>query len=246
MITINLLPRERRARRMWLGTPNVTLIYAVAGLLVFGSLATVYYFQHELSTRKSTMERLQTEQAALEDDVKDAEALEAQLDVLKQRKDVIEELFYSGPEISRKLNQISDLLPVGVWLEEISSYLDKKLVTVMVKKGDRMIPKQERVETQYFTITGVTEDIVRGLSLVAETKSRLENSPFMESFKGEIDVKYQRAEPWLKNSNTEGGKRMVWRFQLSMEVNPDARKPKSNKRKAPTTLESAAPQLAQR
>ena len=245
MITINLLPRERR-RRAAVGPPNVPMIYAVAGLLIFGSVATAYYFQHELSARKARVEYLKTEQAALQDDVAEADALQAQLDVLRQRKDVIEELFYSGPEVARKLNQISDLLPAGVWLEEIATFRSKKQETVMVKKGDRMVPKQVRSDVQNFTITGVTEDIVRGLSLVAETKTRLENSPFMESFFGEIDVKFQRAEPWLKNVNTDGGKKLVWRFQLSMEVDPDARKPKATRTRPTPTVQPPAPQLAKR
>ncbi|MBE7560642.1 PilN domain-containing protein [bacterium] len=224
MITINLLPTQRK--RVTAPQPNQAVIMLLAGVLAAGSLAVAYYYRHELSGRRARLAAVEDEQNAYKADVAIAQDYQARLDQLQKRKALIDELLFSGPEVARKLNQISDLAPAKVWLEEIRMEVEKKQEQRVVMQGETRTTRTVQVEYTTLTLTGVTEDLANGQTLVAEFISRLQNSPFMADIVGEIKPLYQRAEEWLPNVSAPGAKRPVWRFRISMQVNMEARKGK--------------------
>lgn len=230
MITINLLPTQRK--RITAPAPNQAMIMIFALFLAAGALATAYYFRVQLAERRELKEQLVADQAAYVEDVKIAHQLQAQLDALQQRKKLIEELLYSGPEIARKLNQISDLIPAKIWLEQIKMETTEKQEQRVVTTGQTRTSRTVRVETTMLTLTGVTEDLTNGPSLVAEFISRLHNSPFMEDFVGEIRPQYQAQEAWLSTGGP-GGARPVWRFTLSMQMDKEARRARGREKEEP-------------
>ncbi len=227
MITINLLPTQRK--KVSAPQANQGMILLLAVVLAVGSLAVAYYYRHEVSVRRAELARIDSEKTAYEPDVKVADALQNQLDQLQKRKSLIEQLIFSGPEVARKLNQISDLVPAKIWLEEIRMDVEKKQEQRVVLQGETRTSKTVIVEFTTLSMTGVTEDITNGPTLVAEFISRLQNSPFMHDISGEIKPLYQGEEGWIANSQDSGGKRPVWRFRISMQVNMDARKGKGEK-----------------
>lgn len=222
MITINLLPSQKKKRRTGLDANwlNKAATVFVATILIVASLAVAFFYRSQLSQAKTEVRTLEDRKDSLADEVAEVDRMQAELNKLDQRAEVIEELVYSGPEWARKLNQISDLVPRKIWMERLR--VETEISTRTEREGNRT--RQVRVRRTFLYLTGVTQDVANGLTLVAELKSRLENSPFMEDFKGEIVPTQQAVEPWLERSRSASGLRSVWRFTLSMEVDREARK----------------------
>ena len=115
MPAINLLPwreAERLKRQRDFGVALGGAV--VAGIAVI--MLAVFAYSQMISTQESRNERLTTEIAILDKDIKEIDALERQKERLLARMEIIDQLQKSRPEIVHLFDEISRQLPEGVYL----------------------------------------------------------------------------------------------------------------------------------
>ena len=115
MPAINLLPwreAERLKRQRDFGVALGGAV--VAGIAVI--MLAVFAYSQMISTQESRNERLTTEIAILDKDIKEIDALERQKERLLARMEIIDQLQKSRPEIVHLFDELSRQLPEGVYL----------------------------------------------------------------------------------------------------------------------------------
>jgi hypothetical protein len=127
MITINLLPEERKKKQERFKKIDFsefklqdTAILGVAGS-VFGVVVIVFAILF-LATLffKSDTKVLQNKYDAIADQKKDADALRAEVALINKKVKAIDELMVNRYSWAKKLDEINSLMIPGVWLSEIS------------------------------------------------------------------------------------------------------------------------------
>ena len=115
MPAINLLPWREAERLKRQRDFGVALGGAVVAAIAVIMLA-VFAYSQMISTQESRNERLTTEIAILDKDIKEIDALERQKERLLARMEIIDQLQKSRPEIVHLFDEISRQLPEGVYL----------------------------------------------------------------------------------------------------------------------------------
>jgi Tfp pilus assembly protein PilN len=115
---INLVPRGERART----TTNVGMLaVVVSAIVVLFALALGYYmFSNSLSDRKSALENLQQERAALEAQVSALQAYERLASQRKGTETVVQGIYASRTLVAPILGDISLVIPENVWFVSMS------------------------------------------------------------------------------------------------------------------------------
>jgi len=142
MIEINLLPPEMRKKKLEL--PEIPLIPVGAGILcvfVIGSLI-LGLAVHRKNSQLKILRQEWEEKLPLKNE---AEGLKAEIERLRRERVLLEDISKRRFLWSAKLNSLSDLIPMGIWLTELS--LDEmgemRFLTlegrVMPFKGQEMI-----------------------------------------------------------------------------------------------------------
>jgi len=115
MIKVNLLPVKKKKKQK---TFPVFLINA--GLVMILSVAVMayvaYFFNSRLSDRKLTVKENEDKIAKLKERIKAVEDFEKLNKTFQQRKDIIEDLGRNKTRPVKIIDEISALLPAGVWL----------------------------------------------------------------------------------------------------------------------------------
>ncbi len=117
LIEINLLPPEMRPKKKFV-MPEISflpiLIWAVSSLFIIQVilLSLVRYERQQLNKLNTRWQGLTSSNAKLSE-------LKAELKVVTERVATIEELFKRRFIWARKLNQLSDVLSKGIWLDDI-------------------------------------------------------------------------------------------------------------------------------
>ncbi len=117
MIEINLLPSEMRKRKLEL--PEIPLIPVGVGILcvfVIGSLI-LGLVVHRKNSQLKILRREWEQKLPLK---KEADGLKAEIERLRRKKALLENLSKRRFLWSAKLNSLSDLIPMGIWLTELS------------------------------------------------------------------------------------------------------------------------------
>lgn len=220
LITINLLPGDRK-RVSFDWVPKVLTIAAV--ILVASSVMAVnfYYVIGNMALR-SRKAGLEGRIAAIQSDVERVRAMEKEIDVLHRKQDIINDLVVNRIEWARKLNQLSDILPAQVWLEEVA---------LVVPKGRDAAKKGEQPQ-KILRVVGVTNALEHARSLEAAFIYNIMHSPFIDDFETVQLVKSERTE-WSGSRNFT-----VWQFELQLPLRKrgqPATPPESDKAKKKPT-----------
>lgn len=200
MITINLLPKDRaRVSLDWL--PRV--VAAVAMVLIVGSVLAVnfYYAVGNLQLRqdKSQLER---QIASIQADVQRVRAMEQEIEVLHRKEGIIKDLVLNRIEWARKLNQLSDILPARVWLENVA----------LVQEKNSARANKNEPPKKVLRLVGATRALDHARSLEAALIYNIMHSPFMEDFETVQLVKSELDE-WKG-----GSKEIVWTFEIQLPL----------------------------
>jgi type IV pilus assembly protein PilN len=118
MIKVNLLPIKRKKKAKPLPAfLIVTVIVTVIVCIIMGYLS--FFFASRLSARKETFANNEKRIAELKEKIKAVEDFEQRNKTFKQRNDIIEELSKNKSIPVKILDEISSLLPTGVWLQSL-------------------------------------------------------------------------------------------------------------------------------
>ena len=119
MIKVNLLPGKKRKRAKPLPTLLLAMILITAGtLIVMAYLA--FFFNSRLAARKEQFAANEKTITELKAKIKAVEDFEQRNKTFKQRSEIIEQLSKNKSVPVRILDEISTLLPVGIWLHAMS------------------------------------------------------------------------------------------------------------------------------
>ncbi len=116
MIKVNLLPTTKKKKKK--KPLPLFLIYTVFLALAIGaiSLYVVYHFSSVVSAREARVRDNEQTIAALKEKIKSVEDFEKLNKTFQQRKDIIEELGRNKSRPVKILDELSSVLPQGVWL----------------------------------------------------------------------------------------------------------------------------------
>jgi len=124
MLKINLLPPELRKKRKRSRVVVFELTQTFLILIIVFEIALFLSFflfvnmkvankQQDLKSVRSELERLQAQ-------VKDVKKLEDDAKKLENRLKIINDLMFSRMQWSKKLNELSNLIPENIWLTSLS------------------------------------------------------------------------------------------------------------------------------
>jgi type IV pilus assembly protein PilN len=119
MIKVNLLPGKRKKRAKPLPTFLLSMIAVTVGaILIMTYLA--FFFSSRLSARKEQFAKNERQIAELKEKIKAVEDFEQRNKIFKQRNEIMEQLSKNKSMPVKILDEISSLLPTGVWLHGMS------------------------------------------------------------------------------------------------------------------------------
>jgi hypothetical protein len=174
MININLLPRELIPKQR-----NFIPYIIIAGLaavmfIVYGTNMTMKLV--ELSRGKESLQNIDQEIAKLQDVVSQVEQLEIEKQIVSKKEEAVEQIMTGRTMWSHELRVLADLVPDGMWLEEVKISTRKRPVTITVPNQNRspgQPPTVEKTVVQSFPALRMTGYALspqreKGLSLIGE------------------------------------------------------------------------------
>ncbi|HET8745802.1 MAG TPA: PilN domain-containing protein, partial [Ramlibacter sp.] len=137
MILINLLPhreaaRKRRRERFYVGLGAS----AMAGALVAGGIFLWYAAQ--ISTQRDRNQVLTSEIARLDAQIKDIASLQEEIAALRARQQAVEDLQANRNMPVHLLNELSRLLPDGVYLNSMKQNNDTVFLAGVAQSNERV------------------------------------------------------------------------------------------------------------
>lgn len=115
MIKVNLLPVKKKKKSKPLPTFLIsTILVTLAAVVILGYL--VYFFNSRVSARQAQVIQNEQKIQELKEKIKSVEDYENRKAVFQQRIGIIEQLGKNKAIPVKILNEISALLPEGVWL----------------------------------------------------------------------------------------------------------------------------------
>lgn len=115
MIKVNLLSTKKKKKQK---PVPVFLIYTILLTLAVGAifLYVAYHFSSAVSAKETKVKENEKTITALKEKIKAVEDFEKLNKTFQQRKDIIEELGRNKSQPIKILDEMSALLPAGVWL----------------------------------------------------------------------------------------------------------------------------------
>lgn len=221
MITINLLPKERRKANTGMLVRAATVAVAV---VLIGAAAGATAFVSVISLKqKMELKGLEDQLADLEEARLEYVELEAKQKVLNEKKSVIKELVDGRIEWSRKLSDLAAIVPERVWLEELELRRIERKVTPPARRdpktGETRRSKPITVIDEYVDIVAATGDINEAPMHTSRLMTAIFHSGFYEGFE---DLRHVRSalEPWKQKgaaARRDDYNPNIWRFELQMK-----------------------------
>jgi type IV pilus assembly protein PilN len=119
MIKVNLLPIKRKKKAKPLPSFLIaTVIVTVIVCIIMAYLS--FFYSSRLSSRKAQFATNEKKIAELKAKIKAVEDFEQRNKTFKQRNDIIEQLSKNKSVPVKILDEISVLLPTGVWLQSLT------------------------------------------------------------------------------------------------------------------------------
>lgn len=119
MIKVNLFPGKKKKKAKPLPTLLIAAIFITIGVLIVMAYLT-FFFNSRLSARKAQVSAKERTITELKAKIKAVEDFEQRNKTFKQRNEIIEQLSKNRSVPVKTLDEISALLPVGVWLHAMS------------------------------------------------------------------------------------------------------------------------------
>lgn len=220
MITINLLPKERRkvASNLLfnlgvLGVSLALIVLSVGGafavhLAVLGLNSQLRHVDRELDDRAEVLDLV----AQLEEYKK----------ILDQKEEVIDTLVRGRIKWGRKLWELAQLVPPKVWLERMQ--LETKIVKEKIRppetttgssRRQATAPQFREIRTDYLHIYAVTHDLEKKSSIIGDFIDQIRsNESFFEDFET-VDFKEGEEQLWIVRDEDSPP---VWRFRLTLRA----------------------------
>lgn len=115
MIKVNLLPVKRKKKQKPVPAFLISMVFVTLAVgLILAYL--VFFFSGRVSERQAKVRENEAKIAELKQKIKDVEDYEKRNAVFQQRKEIIEKLGKNKSLPVKILDEISTLLPAGVWL----------------------------------------------------------------------------------------------------------------------------------
>lgn len=115
MIKINLLPTKRKKKAKPIPTFLISTIAITVVICVILAIL-VHIFNSQVSAKQAEVRDKEKQIADLKEKIKDVDDYEKRNTVFKQRNEIIEQLSKNRAVPVKILNEISELLPAGVWI----------------------------------------------------------------------------------------------------------------------------------
>lgn len=128
MIKVNLLPLKKKKKAKPIPTFLITALFITVAV-IFIDLYLVYMYESKRNDRVKKVHENETKIKELEARIKAVEEYEKRNAVFNQRKEIIEKLGKNKSLPVKILDEISTLLPAGVWLRKMT-LADSSLITL--------------------------------------------------------------------------------------------------------------------
>ncbi|MFH1856301.1 MAG: hypothetical protein ABH836_03600 [Candidatus Omnitrophota bacterium] len=134
MIEVNFLPPEYKKRKFELPDfGELKVLPIIIGIVSF--LITLYFILGIITSIKvNDLNKLNNEWQAVSGDKEHVDNLKEEIGQLKKKADIIDEITNSRFLWAKKLNQLSDLMIDGIWLDNLSLG-QRKDRAVLILKG---------------------------------------------------------------------------------------------------------------
>ena len=119
MIKVNLIPVKRKKKAKPLPTFIITMVIVTIGVSVVMAYL-FFFFNSRLSTKKAEFAAKEKQIAELKEKIKAVENFEQLNKTFQQRNDIIELLSKSRSVPVKLLDEISNLLPNGIWFRTMT------------------------------------------------------------------------------------------------------------------------------
>jgi type IV pilus assembly protein PilN len=119
MIKVNLLPVKRKKKPKPIPSFIVTMVViTIITIIVMATLSTI--FNSRLSKKRTLFQANESKIAELKQKIKEVENFEQLNKTIEQRNGIIEQLRKNQSMPVRLLDEANNLLPNGVWLDEMT------------------------------------------------------------------------------------------------------------------------------
>ncbi len=119
MIKVNLFPGKKKKKAKPLPALLIATIFVTIGTLIVVAYLT-FFFNSRLSARKGQFAANEQKIAELKAKIKAVEDFEQRNKTFKQRNEIIEQLSKNKSVPVKILDEISALLPAGIWLHAMT------------------------------------------------------------------------------------------------------------------------------
>ncbi len=125
MIEINLLPQEAKRKRRKITLPDISFLPVVAGLL--GVIIIIHLLLGlTVAMKARTLKHLEKRWQAILSEKEKADKFKTELTGMRSKIDAIDKLVETRHSWAKRLNNISDAMIPGVWLNKL--WLEKRLI----------------------------------------------------------------------------------------------------------------------
>jgi len=124
MLKINLLPPElkrKRKKRVVVFEATQTLLILIIACEIIAFLSIYVFINARVGSKQKELKGIRTEIERLQAEVREVRNLEEDARKLERRLQIIDQLMFSRLSWSRKLNEISSLIPENMWLISLTS-----------------------------------------------------------------------------------------------------------------------------
>ncbi len=119
MIKVNLLPLKRRKKPKPIPSFIVTMVIVIV-ITTIVTVNFVFFFNSRLSKKKILFKTNENKIVELKQKIKEVDNFEQLNKTIEQRNSIIEQLRRNQSMPVRLLDEANNLLPHGVWLDEIT------------------------------------------------------------------------------------------------------------------------------
>ncbi|MDD5680620.1 MAG: hypothetical protein PHI59_05220 [Candidatus Omnitrophica bacterium] len=205
MIEINLLPPEAKKKRRKIELPDISFLPIIAGLL--GVIIIIHLVLGlTLAIKAKTLKRLERKWQTMLPQKEKADNVKVEFTGMKAKIDAIDKLVRNRHSWARRLNDISDAMISGVWLNKL--WLEKRvIIQEPVVKSDmgessskvkakeiKAEPKKTIIQTLHLNGSAIAAGGEETATIGKFIRSLKENKDFFSDFKDIESASIQRTK----------------------------------------------------
>lgn len=216
MINVNLLPRNLIPRQRNLIPHLVVGGLAIVLLIWYGS--TLATMSIKLSRSEQNLEAINIDIAKLDVVVRQVRQLEQEKLYVSKKEDAVEQMMSGRTLWSNELCTLADIVPKGVWLDEIAISSRRRPVTVEVPNPNRkpgQPPTIEKTVVQAFPALRMT-----GYALSPKREKGLNSiGAFIRNIKEDEEFSLRFIAPEMRSIERQQiSKQTVMKFVMDCEI----------------------------